>query len=108
MAIKHGSETESSVRKRITARLSAKNREIPQFAAELSVNSLNQFIVQSALRAAEQVIEQEEAIQPIRLTMEESKRFFALLDEPPKPNEALQRAMARFRSNKIDATNPTA
>ena len=98
MAIKHGSETESSVRERITAGLSAEKREIPQFAAELSGGSLNQFIVQAALRAAEQVIEQEEAIRPIRLTMEESKRFFALLDESPKPNEALQRAMARFRN----------
>lgn len=105
MAIKHESETENSVRGRITARLSAEKQEILQLAAELSGSTLNQFIVQSALRAAEQVIEQEDVIRSIRLTMEESKRFFALLDEPPKPNEALQRAMARVRSNRIGTRN---
>ena len=108
MATKHGSDMESSVRGRITARLSADKQEILQLAAELSGSTLNQFIVQSALRAAEQVIEQEDVIRSIRLTMEESKRFFAVLDEPPKPNEALQRAMARFRSNKIGTTNSKA
>jgi hypothetical protein len=33
----------------------------------------------------------------IRLTVDQSKRFFALLDEPPKPNDALRRAMERFQ-----------
>ncbi|QGZ55894.1 MULTISPECIES: DUF1778 domain-containing protein [Paraburkholderia] len=98
MAINNGMENSS--RGRITARLSAEKQEILQLAADLSGSTLNQFIVQAALRAAEQVIEQEEVIRSIRLTMDESKRFFALLDEPPKPNEALQRAMARFRKNK--------
>ena len=106
MAINNGME--SSSRGRITARLSAEKQEILQLAADLSGSTLNQFIVQAALRAAEQVIEQEEVIRSIRLTMDESKRFFALLDEPPKPNEALQRAMARFRKNKIgNADSPT-
>ena len=103
MAINHG--VDNSSRGRITARLSAEKQEILQLAAELSGSTLNQFIVQSALRAAEQVIEQEEVIRSIRLTMEESKRFFALLDAPPKPNEALQRAMARFRNKKFGTAN---
>ncbi|CAD6557238.1 hypothetical protein LMG27952_06321 [Paraburkholderia hiiakae] len=98
MAINNGMENSS--RGRITARLSAEKQEILQLAADLSGSTLNQFIVQAALRAAEQVIEQEEVIRSIRLTMDESKRFFALLDEPPQPNEVLQRAMARFRKNK--------
>lgn len=101
MAIKHDSGRDNSSRGRITARLSADKQEILQLAAELSGSTLNQFVVQSALRAAEQVIEQEDVIRSIRLTMEESKRFFALLDEPAKPNEALQRAMERFRNKKI-------
>ncbi|WP_322031680.1 DUF1778 domain-containing protein [Paraburkholderia sp. J76] len=103
MAINNG--VESSSRGRITARLSAEKQEILQLAADLSGSTVNQFIVQAALRAAEQVIEQEEVIRSIRLTMDESKRFFALLDEPPKPNEALQRAMARFRKNKSGNTD---
>ncbi|MBN3855623.1 DUF1778 domain-containing protein [Paraburkholderia sp. Ac-20340] len=105
MAINNGMENAS--RGRITARLSAEKQEILQLAADLSGSTLNQFIVQSALRAAEQVIEQEEVIRSIRLTMEESKRFFALLDEPPAPNEALQRAMARFRNKKIGNADST-
>ncbi|WP_179402691.1 DUF1778 domain-containing protein [Burkholderia guangdongensis] len=107
MAIKHDSGLDSPGRGRITARLSAEKQAVLQLAAELSGSTLSQFIVQSALRAAEQVIEQEEIIRSIRLTMDESKRFFALLDEPPKPNEALQRAMARLRKNKIGTTHST-
>jgi uncharacterized protein (DUF1778 family) len=98
---------DNSSRGRITARLSAEKQEILQLAADLSGSTLNQFIVQSALRAAEQVIEKEEVIRSIRLTLEESKRFFALLDEPPKPNEALQRAMKRFRNKKLGTADPT-
>jgi uncharacterized protein (DUF1778 family) len=105
MAIKHDSDTDNSVRGRITARLSAEKQEILQLAADLSGSTLNQFVVQSALRAAEHVIEQEDVIRSIRLTMEQSRRFFALLDEPAKPNEALQRAMERFRNNKIGSRN---
>ncbi len=104
-AIKHNSDTESSVRGRITARLSAEKQELLQLAADLSGSTLNQFVVQSALRAAEHVIEQEEVIRSIRLTVEQSQRFFALLDAPAKPNEALQRAMKRFRNNKIGSRN---
>ncbi len=103
MAINNGMD--NPIRGRVTARLSAEKQEILQLAADLSGSTLNQFIVQSALRAAEQVIEQEEVMRSIRLTMEESRRFFALLDEPPKPNEALQRAMARFRNKQLGNAN---
>ncbi|MGN6315106.1 DUF1778 domain-containing protein [Trinickia sp.] len=105
MAINNGMDNSS--RGRVTARLSAEKQEILQLAADLSGSTLNQFIVQSALRAAEQVIEREEVIRSIRLTMDESRRFFALLDEPPMPNEALQRAMARFRNKQLGNANST-
>ena len=107
MATRHDSDTDNSGRGRITARLSAEKQAVLQLAADLSGSTLNQFIVQSALRAAEEVIEQEEVMRSIRLTMDESKRFFALLDEPPKPNEALQRAMARFRNKNSGNTYST-
>lgn len=106
MAMKHGSDTgDSPGRGRITARLSAEKQELLQLAAELSGSTLNQFVVQSALRAAEQVIQQEEVIRSIRLTMAESKRFFESLDQPAEPNEALQRAMERFRKKKSGSRN---
>ncbi|QGZ62676.1 type II toxin-antitoxin system TacA family antitoxin [Paraburkholderia acidisoli] len=106
MAINSGMENSS--RGRITARLSAEKQEILQLAADLSGSTLNQFIVQSALRAAEEVIERDEVIRSIRLTVAESKRFCALLDDPPKPNEALQRAMARFRNKKSGSADTKA
>lgn len=102
---KHESEVQNAARGRITARLSADKQAILQLAADLSGSTLNQFVVQSALQAAEHVIEQEDVIRSIRLTVEQSQRFFELLDAPPEPNEALQRAMERFRDNKIASGN---
>ncbi|WP_059412742.1 type II toxin-antitoxin system TacA family antitoxin [Cupriavidus basilensis] len=107
MANKHESALEVPGRGRITARLSADKQALLQLAADLSGSTLSQFVVQSALRAAEQVIEQEDAIRAIKLTVDESRRFFALLDEPAKPNEALTRAMARFRKAKIENSDST-
>lgn len=107
MAIKHESASEATARGRITARLSADKQELLQLAADLSGSTLNQFVVQSALRAAEQVIEHEEAIKAIKLTVEQSRRFFALLDGPAKPNEALRNAMERYRKSKIGTTDST-
>lgn len=105
MTTKHESEVQNAARGRITARLSADKQAILQLAADLSGSTLNQFVVQSALQAAEHVIEQEDVIRSIRLTVEQSQRFFELLDAPPEPNEALQRAMERFRDNKIASGN---
>lgn len=107
MANKHQSAMEVTGRGRITARLSAEKQELLQLAADLSGSTLNQFVVQSALRAAEQVIEHEEAIKAIKLTVEQSRRFVALLDEPAKPNDALRRAMERFRKTKVGTSDST-
>ncbi|CBJ41174.1 conserved hypothethical protein (plasmid) [Ralstonia solanacearum CMR15] len=107
MAIKHESAPEATARGRITARLSADKQALLQLAADLSGSTLNQFVLQSALRAAEQVIEHEETIKAIKLTVEQSRRFVALPDEPAKPNEALRRAMERFRKTKLGTANLT-
>lgn len=95
------------VRGRITARLSAEKQELLQLAADLSGSTLNQFVVQSALKAAEHVIEQEEAMKTIKLSVEQSRRFFAMLDEPAKPNETLKRAVERYRKAKIADSDST-
>lgn len=97
----------AQARGRITARLSAEKQEMLQLAADLSGSTLNQFVVQSALKAAERVIEQEEALKTIKLSVEQSRRFLAILDEPAKPNEALKRAVARYRRAKIADSDST-
>lgn len=93
---------DSSERGRITARVSADKQRVLQLAADLSGSTLNQFIVQAAIAAAEKVFEQEEAFRTIQLNAEESERFVALLDAPPKPNAALKRAMAKFRKTYLE------
>ncbi|WP_051975292.1 DUF1778 domain-containing protein [Cupriavidus necator] len=106
MATKHEVMTTQD-RGRITARLSAENQEVLQLAADLSGSTLNQFIVQAALRAAESVIDHQETLRVIKLTAEQSRRFLSMLDNPPAPNEALQRAMARYRKSKGEDTGNT-
>ncbi|MGY8526667.1 type II toxin-antitoxin system TacA family antitoxin [Paracidovorax citrulli] len=100
-AATEGRTADPQARGRITARLSAEKQELLQLAADVSGSTLNQFIVQAALRAAAEVIEQEEAIRAIKLNAEESRRFLALLEDPPQPNDTLKRAMERFRSSRI-------
>lgn len=101
MPTKRASNPDTSNRGRITARITADKQAMLQLAADLSGSTLNQFIVQSALQAAEHVIEQEEVIRSIRLTVDQSKRFFEALDTPAEPNEALKQAMKRFQGRDV-------
>ncbi|MFX1695428.1 DUF1778 domain-containing protein [Paraburkholderia sp. A1RO-5L] len=98
---------DSSERGRITARVSADKQRVLQLAADLSGSTLNQFIVQAAVAAAEKVFEQEEAFRTIQLNAEESERFLALLDAPPKANDALKRAKAKFRKQYLEPHSTT-
>ncbi len=66
-------------------------------AAELTGATVNQFLVQSALKEAHAVIERE---QSIKLSRRDSERLLALLDHPPKPNARLKAAMKRYRKAK--------
>lgn len=66
-------------------------------AAELTGATVNQFLVQSALKEAQAVIERE---QRIRLSPRDWKWLLALLDRPPRPNAKLKAAMKRYRKAK--------
>lgn len=76
---------------RITARISEDVKQLLTKAAELSGATLNQFLVQAALEKAQRMIEQENII---RLSQRNSEWFFNLLDNPPKPNAKLLKAVA--------------
>jgi uncharacterized protein (DUF1778 family) len=71
-------------------------------AAELSGASINQFLVQSALKEAQAVIERE---QVIRMSTHDWNWMLDLLDNPPKPNEKMQAAMERYQETKGDDAN---
>jgi uncharacterized protein (DUF1778 family) len=60
-------------------------------AAAWRGTTVSSFVVEAALKEAEQVIEKERLI---RLTTDDAERLIALLDAPPMPNAALRKAAA--------------
>lgn len=84
---------------RIGARVSHDVYQTLLRAAELTGATVNQFLVQSALKEAHAVIERE---QSIRLTGTDWNWMLNLLDNPPEPNETLKAAMERYRQAKSD------
>lgn len=61
-------------------------------AAQSIGATLNQFIVQSALEKANAVLEEERII---KLSTASSEALFAIMENPPEPNEYLKQAMQR-------------
>lgn len=88
-------------RGRITARVPMAVQETLEMAASLTGATLNQFVVQSALREAERIIEQERII---RLSARDTEAFLAALDNPLPPNAALKAALEDFTAQRNDQT----
>jgi uncharacterized protein (DUF1778 family) len=68
-------------------------------AAELTGATVNQFLVQSALKEAQSVIEREEVI---RLSSREWNWLLDLTEAPAKPNKQLQAALNRYKQARQD------
>ncbi len=68
-------------------------------AAELTGATVNQFLVQSALKEAQAVIEREEII---RLSPRDWNWLLELMENPPRPNTKLKSAMKRYQIAKRD------
>jgi uncharacterized protein (DUF1778 family) len=56
--------------------------------------TLNQFLVSSALEKADAILERERVI---KLSAASSEALFALMENPPQPNDHLKKAMKRRR-----------
>jgi uncharacterized protein (DUF1778 family) len=82
--------TSSIDRGRITARVPVEVQKTLEIAAGVVGATLDQFIVQTALREAERIIEQERVI---RLSERGADAFLSALDNPPPPNEDLMAAL---------------
>lgn len=93
-------ETVLAKQDRIGARVPHDVYETLCRAAELSGATVNQFLVQSALKEAHSVIERE---QTVRLSKRDSERLFDLLENPTKPSARLKAAMKHYQ--KIRRTN---
>lgn len=68
-------------------------------AADLTGATVNQFLVQAALKEAQEVIERQEVI---RLSPRDWNWLLDLTENPPKPNAKLAAALKRYREAKQD------
>lgn len=93
--------TATPERGRITARVPMVVQETLEMAASLMGATLNQFVVQTALREAERIIAQERVI---RLSAREAQAFLAALDTPLPPNAALKAALDDYVARRDDQT----
>jgi uncharacterized protein (DUF1778 family) len=80
---------------RVTARIPVSVQEILQRAAELSGATLNQFIVQAALKEAKKVTEDERVI---FLSECDADKVFSLIENPPAPNARLKAAHKKHKA----------
>jgi uncharacterized protein (DUF1778 family) len=79
---------------RITARVPASIQETLQKAAQLSGATLNQFMIQAALKEAKKVIEDERVIS---LSENDADTVFSLIENPPLANEKLKAALKKHK-----------
>lgn len=89
---------------RIGARVPHEVYETLCRAAELTGATVNQFLVQSALKEAQAVIEREEVI---RLSPRDWNWLLDLLENPPQPNARLQAALERYQKAQRDYAGTT-
>ncbi len=84
---------------RIGARVPHEVYETLCRAAELTGATVNQFLVQAALKEAQEVIEREEVI---RLSARDWNWLLDLMESPPKPNARLKTALMRYQKARRD------
>jgi uncharacterized protein (DUF1778 family) len=94
--------TTTAERGRITARVPAQVQDTLELAAAMVGATVNQFMVQTALREAERIIEQERVI---RLSARDAAMFIKALENPPPPNAKLKAALKRHKDAKLDDEN---
>ena len=97
----HQMTTASVERGRVTARVPLHIQKTLETAASMVGATVNQFVVQTALREAERIIEQERII---RLTERDAEAFLQALDAPAPLNETLTTALQDYANRRNDQT----
>jgi uncharacterized protein (DUF1778 family) len=87
----------SQQRERVTARIPIQIRETLEYASALSGATLNQFMIQAAVKEAENVIRNHEEIQKIMLSAHDSQLLWDLIDNPPDPVDKLHQAFLKYQ-----------
>lgn len=80
----------NKIEERIPARMPIEVYERIAAAAQTIGATLNQFLVQSALDKANEILERERVI---TLSNRAAEAFFDLIENPPDPNDSLKEAM---------------
>lgn len=91
----------SAERSRITTRVPAEVQKTLELAAGMVGATVNQFVIQSALREAQRVIEQERVI---RLSARDAEAFLRAVETPAPPNAALSAALEDYSARRDDQT----
>ena len=78
---------------RLEARVSRRQKELFQRAAAIRGRSLTDFVVSSAVEAAEETIRSSDLL---TLSLRDSRKFADALIEPRAPNAALKAAARRY------------
>lgn len=89
-------------RTRVSARVPKSVHSRLEEAADLVGATVNQFVLQAALKEADRVIEHERVIVP---SARDAKIILELLDDPPAPNAKLRAALKRYREEFGAAAN---
>jgi uncharacterized protein (DUF1778 family) len=81
---------------RITARVTGQLKERIEEAAMLSGRSLTEFVVEAIQEKADEVIREQHILE---LSQRDMEKLLAAIENPPAPNEAMMRAVARWREH---------
>jgi uncharacterized protein (DUF1778 family) len=93
-----GDDMLNTARERISSRVPKPVRKTLEEAAALSGATLNQFVVQAALKEAYAVLERERVI---RLSRRDAEMLFRAIEKPPAPNARLKKAVAAYRRARL-------
>lgn len=91
----HGHKRVATKRGRFNARLTEEQKQLFEQAAALYGQSVSQFVMSSAQRAAEQAIREHEVIS---LTARDSRAVMEALLHPTPASEAMRKAAERYQS----------
>jgi uncharacterized protein (DUF1778 family) len=87
-------DAESIKQQRMHIRLDALSKQKLERAAAYAHKSLSEFVLGQALNAADEVIQEHETLS---LTQADWEVFLDALENPPKPNAKLKRALAEHK-----------
>ncbi len=94
MAITH---MHQSKLQRIDLRTTTEIKDTLALAAKLLGTTVSGFLIGTAYKQAQSLLNEQ---QSIKLNDTERERFFAILDNPPAPNEKLKRAARQYQKIK--------